>query len=959
MRIFRHLFLPAVAVLCALFSVSCAESPLESLREDFDNPGSDCKPLVWWHWMNGNVTCDGIRKDLVWMHDVGIGGVFLFDAGNFRGQIVPQRLPYMSEGWKDAFRYSLELCDSLGMSMSLASSPGWSITGGPWVCEDDAQKKIVWSICELEGGTVFEGPLPEFPSVAGPYQEEMKYPATPDRYRYSRDVCVVAVRKPVCDTARIVESEVKAGFRMNYKIADNFPTPPTADCTALGDVIDLTADYSDGILRWTAPEGGVWKIYRFGCSLLGHVNGPATPESTGLEVDKLDKGAVARYYDNYLSMFARAIDPEAEGPEALKGRISSMVIDSYESGKATWTPAMEREFEARRGYALRLWLPVLTGQIIGSAEQSERFLFDWRQTLGELIAEAHYDGANDILHPLGIARYNEAHEERTSFTGDGMMVKRSADVPMSAFWVRFNAGWYSSYPTSEADVRECSSVAHIYGQNVCAAESFTTNGFPGKWDGFGAYRCHPGNLKRVADAALACGLNKFVIHSSVHQPCDDVVPGLGLDRYGQWFNRHDTWATEAGPWIAYLTRSSSMLRAGRHVADIAYFYGEDRNITARFMHERPQIPAGWNFDYVNADILLNVFKIKGGRLVTASGMNYAVLRIDPQVKRMSLPVLERIAQFARAGVTIIGPKPEGPANLKADRTLFSALADEVWALPNVSDGNFDPCLAGIAPDVLDLPDSAFFVHRSVEGGDLYWIANNCSREREFTVSLRCKAASAEIWHPDSGVREKACFKGADGRTQVTLRLSPDDAQFLVLSRKDCATDAQEPFIPAESAVALSLEGEWKVEFQQGRGAPERASLEAGSWTESACEGIRYFSGRAAYSRSFEFRPGQGCRYFLDLGDVCNMAHVYLNGRDLGLLWKKPYRVEITDALECGGNDLRVEVINSWANRLIGDEQPGASRTLTYTVIPFYSASSPLPPSGLLGPVRVECSTEIL
>lgn len=954
MHTLRQILTSTLIILSAAGAVCCNDSPIEALKPGFENPDKDSRPLTWWHWMNGNISIDGIRKDLSWLHESGIGGVFLFDAGNFKGQIVEDRLQYMSDGWREAFRFSQALADSLGMSMSIASSPGWSITGGPWVTEDDAQKKLVWSILELKGEDGFEGTLPEPPSVAGPYQDEMKYPSDPDRYRYYRDICIIAVRKPAFDRARIVESEVKAGFRMNYKIADNYPTPDTGDVTAFEDVIDLTPQYANDTLKWQVPEGD-WKVFRFGYSLLGHVNGPATPESTGLEVDKLDKSAIDRYYHSYLSMFAKALDSGAAGPESLKGRIYAMEIDSYESGRATWTPRIEQEFKARRGYSLRPWLPVLTGQIIGSSSQSERFLFDWRQTLGELMAESHYDHVNDILHPLGILRYNEAHEERTSFTGDGMMVKRSADVPMSAFWVRPHAGWYSSYPTSEADVRESSSVAHIYGQNICAAESFTTNGLPGKWDGSDAYQCHPGNLKRVADAAMACGLNKFVIHTSVHQPCDDIIPGLGLDRYGQWFNRHDTWASEARSWIDYLSRSSQMLRAGRYVADIAYFYGEDKNITGRFMHDRPEIPAGWNFDYVNADILLNVFKIKGKRLVTDSGMSYAVLRIDPEVKYMSMSVLERIAEFARNGITIIGPKPVSLANLMADEAGFTALADRIWSLPNVVDSSLDPTMAGIEADVMNLPDSSSFIHRKVKGGDIYWISNTCSRSRDFYVSLRSRAKSAQIWHADTGVCEQADFTVDSGRTIVNLKMSRDDAQFIVLSDRSCKSDAAMPFEPVDSSVVLTFDGPWHVKFQERRGAPESAELETGSWTRSDCDGIRYFSGKAEYSRSFGFRPEDGCRYSVCLGKVGNMARVILNGKNLGLLWKEPFSIDITDALQEGTNVIELHVINSWANRLIGDEQKGIIDRITWTVIPFYSADSPLPDSGLLEPVRIICT----
>ncbi|MBP9998598.1 MAG: hypothetical protein KBS67_05070, partial [Bacteroidales bacterium] len=550
--------LPALLAILAI--ASCAQNAKRSLSEleqGFCNPPESARPLTWWHWMNGNITKDGLRKDLEWMDRAGLAGFFLFDAGMDSPSIVEQRHDYMSDGWKEAFSYTLDLADSLGMFVGIASSPGWSLTGGPWVSEEDAAKKVVWSETCVSGGRSLSLQLPEPPSACGVYQYEYRYPEDQDRHRFYRDLYVIAVEKPEADTARIVNGVVKAGFKMDFRITDNCPTPETADCTPLARVLDLTDSFRDGVLDWDAPEGE-WKIFRFGYNLIGHTNGPAVPEATGLEVDKLDADAVRRYYDNYFALY-RDAGGNRFGPHGIQG----LEIDSYESAKCTWTPALEQEFLRRRGYSLRPWMPVLTGQIVESADRSERFLFDWKQTLGELLAENHYDAVNEIIAPLGLVRYNESHEERTAFSGDGMRVKATADVPMSAFWARFRAGWYSTYPNAEADVRESSSVAHIYGQNVCAAESFTTNGHPGKWDGWFAYQCHPGRLKPVADAAMAEGLNKFVIHTSVHQPKDDVFPGLGLSRYGQWFNRHDTWAEEARPWMDYLARSSYMLQQGR------------------------------------------------------------------------------------------------------------------------------------------------------------------------------------------------------------------------------------------------------------------------------------------------------------------------------------------------------------------------------------------------------------
>jgi len=923
--------------------------------QEFRDVPREYRPRVWWHWMNGNVTKDGIRKDLEWMDRAGIVGFHNFDAGCSTPQIVDERLIYMTPEWKDAFNYALDIADSLGMEVSIASSPGWSITGGPWVSKEDAEKKLVWREMELDGGQHFSGELPEPFIMCGPRQDIVGIPDDPHRYDFYKDLYVIAVKAPEADTARILRVDVKSGMVKDYTVADHFPTPDTEDVTALSDVIDITGCFDGGKLSWDVPEGR-WKIFRFGYNLLGRVNGPASPEATGLEVDKLDADAVRRYYKNYLDMYR-----DASG-DRLGSVISHLMIDSYESGLCSWTPKMEEEFKARRGYSLRPWMPVLTGQIIVSADKSERFLFDWRQTLGELIAENHYDVVNEILAPYGMKRHTESHEERTAFVGDGMMVKRHADIPMSAFWVRFNAGWHSTYPVAEADLKESSSVAHIYGQNVCAAESFTTNGRIGKWDGFGAYQCCPRNLKPVADAAMAMGLNRFIIHTSVHQPVDDKFPGLGLSTYGQWFTRQDTWAEEARPWTDYLARSCYMLQQGRYVADIAYFYGEDKNVTGRFNDERVEHVDGFNYDFVNADILLNMVRTRKRSLVTGTGMEYKILVIDSQVRYMSWPVLRRLLKFARAGVVICGPRPLSCANLKADDRKFERTVAKIWDrgrknVHETMDAGASLAAAGVRKDLMQFvggseqpTDSVSFVHRKLSDGDIYWVANISSSPRAFEASLRTSGLKPQIWNAEDGSVKDVSYAFEGDRTRVSLSLTPDESLFIVLRGKADETSVS----IAEKTVSESAEirGPWKVKFQEGRGAPSEAVFpELISYTESPVEGIKYFSGTATYETTFELAT-KSDGMILDLGEVREMARVILNGRDLGLLWRPPYRMDVSGALIEGENRLQLKVTNTWANRLIGDEKASEGKRITYTVMQFYQATDEPVTSGLLGPVRI-------
>ena len=1064
---------------CFLFTIlmlACPAAMGDSFESGFHNPPKEAHPLVWWHWMNGNISKEGIKKDLEWLHGAGITGFHIFDANMATPQVVKYRLAYMTPAWKEAFNYALDLADSLDMEVSIASSPGWSITGGPWVCEEDAEKKLVWSETSVTGGQALEIALDMPPQCCGPYQSIPLYPDDPLRFTHYEDLHVLAVRipdsipelasaaistsqkdlctdfltdkdygkhftigpgqdgyswiefnypspgtlqsvflvgfglTPVClemmsdedgeyvpvlddiPVSRIrttavrtfsfppsrgtrfrirakIAGEVldisevgfsaepkidlvedKAGFLPVYTVYDNYPTPEFNDVPSLKDVYDISKYFKDGVLRWKAPEGR-WIVYRFGWNLLGNRNAPASPEATGLEVDKLDGDAVRRYYNNYLGMYENATGGR------LGSSLKGLMIDSYESGKCTWTSAMEKEFRLRRGYDLKPWLPVLTGRILGSSRQSEQFLFDWRITLGELMAENHYDIVDPILAEYGMFRYSESHEWRKAFVGDGMMPKRNARIPMAAMWIHnTDEGWHSTYPAGEADIRESSSVSHIYGQNICAAESFTVDGRIGERNGMGAYQSMPCNLKALADGMMAEGVNRFVIHSSVHQPVDDKLPGLGLGPFGQWFNRNDTWASEAGEWINYLTRSSFLLQKGKWVADIAYFYGEDKNVTGIYIDRRIPVPDGFNFDLVNADILLNEMHLAGQELVSRTGMKYKVLMIDEDVKYISMPVLKRIYQLARAGVLICGHRPSGKAGLSGSERRFSRIVSKIWdrGRKNILESPELPFEKDVCIETGKQGDMRF-VHRKDDNTDIYWIANIEPEAKDIRVSFRITGKEPEIWHADSGVIEPASYSIKDGRTYVDLSFTADDAQFIVF-RKTAPSPSRSVKQPVFEKLT-DIQGPWTVCFQRDRGAPARAVFNnLQSYTDSSIEGIRYFSGTAVYSNSFSLSDIPDSS-ILSLGTIHSMARVCLNGVDLGSLWKSPYIVDCSKALRKGKNQLTITVINSWANRLIGDERRQPCDRITYTSERFYTEHDAPIPAGLIGPVSLFTKTE--
>ncbi|OJY97006.1 MAG: glycoside hydrolase [Sphingobacteriales bacterium 40-81] len=1113
----KLLLLPAALLLCAVLTAQQITQPTpDALYKNFLTPPATAQPRVWWHWMNGNITKEGIAQDLKWMKRSGIGGFQNFDAALMTPQIVEKRLTYMTPEWKNVFAFTAKLADSLQLEMAIAGSPGWSESGGPWVKPEDGMKKIVWSEKRVAGGKPLVERLSQPPSVTGtfqniPLQAQLSLSApveTPPTYY--RDIAVIAYKMPDADiplsdlkpvitssggnfnvtqltdgdlaTTSLLPSDAIKGyawiqfaferpqtfkaitivgggdkgpfglygefkdtrtleasddgqnfkricyipagnvlqqtisipvttakyFRVTIKnpppmftfaglngggeppkappgtgIAElvlhtasrihmfeekaafstggNFytlATPASDDIINENDIIDISNKFGpDAILRWDAPAGN-WNIVRYGFSLTGKQNHPASPEATGLEVDKLDAAAVKAYFTNYLDQYKSATN----GLMGNKG-LQYIVTDSWEAGTQNWTNNLAAEFKKRRGYDLIQWMPALNGHIIKNTEASEHFLWDFRKTLAELVVENHYDQLTALLKERGMKRYSESHESGRALIADGMEVKRTAAVPMSAMWTPGPIGGDGT--GYKADIRESASVAHIYGQNITAAESLTAIGTLGN-----AWSYSPEKLKPTADLEMANGLNRFVIHTSVHQPVDDKIPGLGLGPFGQWFNRHETWAEQAKAWTDYLARSCYLLQQGKFVADIVYYYGEDNNITSLFGKKLPAIPEGYNYDFINSDALLHLLTVNNNKLVTHSGMQYTVLVLDSNSMYLPLKVLQKIETLVKAGAIVAGTKPVASTGLQEDNHAFIALANELWGNdnnPKVT-GSGKVYTTSDIQQVLDAlqvkadfeyskPDvktQLLFVHRKLAAQDIYWINSRTDKNETVDASFRIAGKSVEIWHPETGKKEPVSYTVEEGRTKISLQLTPNDAVFVVFGKNSNSSAVNIPAVK-ETPVAM-LDEAWKIDFQKDRGAPASDSIDKlASWTENNDNGIKYFSGTATYTKTINAAASwfkQGAKLWIDLGDVKNIAEVLVNGKPAGIVWKKPFKVDVSGLLKPGKNILTIKVTNLWVNRLIGDQQPGVDKKITYTTMPFYKADSPLLPSGLLGPVQL-------
>ncbi len=1120
-KLFLNISLIAITLLAFSQCEDAGQNVEIDLEDGFRIPPASAKPRIWWHWMNGNITQDGIRKDLEWMNRIGIGGFQNFDAAFMTPQIVEKRLVYMTPEWKEAFKFATDLADSLEFEMAIAGSPGWSESGGPWVPASEGMKKFVWSETIVEGGEPFQGQLTHPPVASGTFQNlshtdplsfSQEKPEIPEFYA---DAAVVAIKMPEEDLSlkelnpkvtssggkftlemltdgdlatttllpaatvgesawiqfefnqpqtihsismvgggnpgrfnfgvspeiralessndgkiftrvsdipgggvgqntitfqpatakffrvsvtvpkpqddddpltgligiqqdfgrrpagteiaeivlhtvpRINRFEEKAGFSAVTGV-EKLPTPEITSAKSIrkNEVIDLTGKMKeDGSLDWTPPEGK-WNILRIGYSLTGHQNQPASPEATGLEVDKLNPDFVRNYFNNYLDQYR-----DATGGLMGERGLQYVITDSWEAGTANWTDHMIEEFNKRNSYDITPWLPALTGKIVESSSASERFLWDFRNTLEEMVAECHYDELTSILKERGMGRYTESHENGRAFIADGMEVKRSADIPMSATWTPGGFGRSEEEGVEvrhETDIRESASVAHIYGQNLVAAESLTAIG--------NTWAFAPERLKPTADFMLASGLNRFVLHTSVHQPVDDKIPGLGLGPFGQWFTRHETWAEQAKPWIDYLARSSFMLQQGKFVADIIYVYGQGSNLTALFGTELPPIPEGYNYDFLNAGAIANVLLVKDGQIVTETGMSYGILVLDESTQYMTLPVLKKIEELVQAGAVVVGLKPVNTPSLNDDEAEFLNLADQLWKEgPGRNEIGKGAIYAGFSMDeaLNDLgiePEFTYagntpkmrFVHRSLGSQDIYWVNTSDKEASQVKASFRISGKEPEVWDPMDGSISPVSYAMKNGRTEITLNMHPDDAVFVVFRK---LTDESSAMISeVKESELTTIEGKWEVRFQANRGAPENATFnELIPWNESSDPGIKYFSGTAEYIKTINIPDewiSEDSELWLDLGEVKNLAEVAVNGESLGIVWKKPFRVSIGKNLKPGENRLSVKITNLWVNRLIGDRQAGNTNPLTYTTQEFYRADSPLLPSGLLGPVRI-------
>jgi hypothetical protein len=892
-------------VACALCSCVAPVGPARPLEKRFADPPDSARPHTWWHWMNGNVTKEGITADLEAMKKEGIGGAQIFnvDCGIPAGPVE-----FMSPQWRALVKHAVREADRFGIELCMHNCAGWSSSGGPWVKPELAMQKVICSETFIDGPARIEKVLPKPPHNLGVYRDiaVLAFPTTDgENARMSdysphvtanvegldlknlwdgnQDTLValpipkdsplsinIEFPKPMpARTLRVVPGSGRNGcraelhvsddgktfrsvasidlpndgrpreaistgldlpasrfFRLTFKPSDKRTTKlvlgeieltpqvrldhwsqkagfdrmdnpardarthVTPECAVRTAQVQDISSHMDGTgrLTWDAPAGR-WTLLRIGYTPTGKNNHPAPKSGQGLECDKMSKDAAEAFWKG-------GVEPILSDVRPWVGKsLKHILIDSYEVGSQNWTPKFREEFKSRRGYDPLPYLPAMTGRIVENMDVTERFLWDLRRTIADLFADNYFGHFRKMCHrnglQLSVEPYGNGGFDDLTSGGRG-------DLPMTEFWV--------GQGPDPSGGKLASSIAHAYGKRFVGAESFTASWEVGRWQN------DPFSIKALGDMMYCGGVNRFIFHRWAQQPWLDRVPGMTMGPWGMHMERTLTWWNQAHAWLKYLSRCQFMLQEGQFVADVCYFAGEGspHSLPGRG-GLTPVLPAGHDYDGCDADVILTRMAVRDGKIVLPDGMSYVALVLT-QSERMTPVLLRKIRQLVSDGATVVGARPKASPSLTdypACDGEVKTLADEIWgncdgksvkehALGKgkvIWGRSMEEVLAsfGLKPDFQCAGGSTegkiAYIHRRMQGDDVYFVANWHPRSMYFECSFRVAGRRPELWHPDTGqIEDVAMFMESGGRTTVPLRMDPRGSVFVVFRKPLRAMD---------------------------------------------------------------------------------------------------------------------------------------------------------------------------
>ncbi len=1040
-----------------------------AVESGFTNIPDSIQTSVYWYWISGNISKEGVVKDLEAMKKVGINRAFI---GNIGLDNVPYgKVKMFSNEWWDILHTALKTATKLNIEIGIFNSPGWSQSGGPWVKPEQSMRYLI------SGDTMVKGPASFNNILAKPnkdFQDEkvLAYPVAKDYgtdisklkpvltslpamdslsklvdknpataiqlkkdRQFSLDITTATpynVRSLIITTTKqqvrlegYIQAKVDTGYvtikqfmidrtnaainvgftpyapaafslpatsSTNFRIvftvvsentgiaeiklttmpevenyaektlAKMWPTPhpfweayqwvtPQDELSPYSidpaKVQDISAFMSKGgTLNWQVPAGD-WIISRTGMTPTTSTNGPAPPEATGLEVDKMSKEHVRSHFNAFLGEIIKRIPPEDRRTWKV------VVEDSYETGGQNWTEHLIEEFKQHYGYDPTPFIPVLQGTVIGSAEKSDRFLWDLRRLIADDVSFKYVGGLREISHEHGLTTWLENYGH-WGFPGEFLQYGGQSDEIGGEFWSEGDLG--------DIENRAASSSAHIYGKTKVSAESFTAAGSP--------FARYPAMFKKRGDRFFTEGINNNLLHVYVQQPKDDTLPGMTA-WFGVEFNRLNTWFFDMDVFLKYIKRCNMLLQQGRYAADVAYFIGEDAPKMTGITD--PPLPQGYSFDYINADIIKQKLTVKNGKLVLPNGITYSML-VLPKLQTMRPELLAKIKELVQQGAVILGPKPERSPSLAnypaADKTV-QQMATELWGNIDgastkinhygkglvMSNMNMQEALNTIKviPDLkITQSDSILFIHRQLKEGSMYFISNQKNTRVNISAAFRITGQQPELWNAVTGaMRPLPSYTQTAATTFVPLQLEPYESAFVIFREKGRAGDTTKSNFPAPTKT-IAITQPWTVNFDKAMRGPAAPVVfnTLTDWALHPNDSIKYYSGTAIYHNSFIINQlPKGLHYVINLGVAKAIAKVTINGIEIGGTWTPPHQLDITKALKPGENTIAIKVVNTWVNRLIGDGLLPATERKT-SVLFGPDPKGALESSGLQGPVRI-------
>lgn len=769
-----------------------------SLQSGFLNPTPESKLRCYWWWLNSMVTKASITRDLEQMKAKGYGGASIVDAGSSSSQVTLKTKAgpvFMSAEWMDLYRFAVKEAQRLGIELSVNIQSGWN-PGGPSITPEYALKKIVTTDTTVSGGKLIKMNLPIVDT-------DLMY----------RDILIQAIPKPdknlpTRDKA-ITNWSVKtfneslgwSGIYPLHKLRDGFFKPADVNVVRTDKIINLNKYFDGKTLKWNAPAGD-WIIIRHGWTCTGVTTSTTSDGWNGLSLDHLNPDAF-RLFSNTV------IIPLIKSAQSAGTSVHFLQTDSWEMGNINWTQNFQNDFKDMRGYDMTPYMPVLAGRVVGSPEISNRFLYDFRKTIGECVQKYHYQLFADLAHQYGLGIHPESGGPHSAPI-DALKVMAVSDFPQGEFWAMAN-----THRVSDADrlsVEQSACVAHTNGKRFVAAEGPTSIG--PQWQE------SPFELKSNIDRVFCSGVNRIVWHTFTSSPKEFGLPG---NEYfaGTHLNPNVTWWNDAGAFISYLNRCSFMLQQGLFTADVLYYYGDDVPNFVFLKEEFPELKPGYSWDKCSSEIL-NKVSVKNGKLVLPDGMTYRILVLPPE-KTISLDVLRRIKELVKEGATVYGPRPgraTGLFDYPACDSDVKMLADTLWGKidgKTVTGNTFGNGKVvwgisintqlkamGVAPDFSYTSNNGSarldYLHRRTESSDIYFVSNKFmwknyndytyrylpleapDRYEHVECSFRVTGKKPQLWDPLTGeMSDIVNYRTESGQTVVPLYLKPGQSVFIVFN----------------------------------------------------------------------------------------------------------------------------------------------------------------------------------